>query len=74
VEHANAGVFEALNAVDSIRVNRITIEGNVANFASAGVRVTLDVNVGGRNQLITLNASTEDLVQQLGRQLLSAVL
>ncbi|APZ90696.1 hypothetical protein [Fuerstiella marisgermanici] len=73
IEQANSGLLQALDAVDSVRVTRITIEGNVSNYANAGVRVTIEMSVGGRTRLLTLNASTEDLVQQLGRQLISAV-
>ncbi len=73
IEQANSGLLQALNTVDSVRVNRITIEGNVSNYVNAGVRVTIELSVAGRIRFLTLNASTEDPVEPLGQQLISAV-
>ncbi len=73
VEHANAGVLQTLNLIDSVRVNRITIAGNVSDFKNSGLRVTLDYSIGGRSHLLTLDASADNLVEQLGKKLLAAV-
>ncbi|MEQ9410727.1 MAG: hypothetical protein RIK87_23655 [Fuerstiella sp.] len=74
VEQVNAGILQTLDFVDSLKVNRITIAGNVSDYVNAGVRVTIDCSIGGKRHLLTLNASTENMVDQLGRELLSAVL
>ncbi len=73
VEDANAGVLRALNLIDSVRVNRITIAGNVSDFRNSGLRVTLDYSIGGLDRQLTLNASADNLIQQLGKELLAAV-
>ena len=73
VEDANAGVLQALNLIDSVRVNRITIAGNVSDFRNSGLRVTLDYSIGGRDHQLTLNASADNLIQELGKELLAAV-
>lgn len=73
VEHANAGILQTLNLIDSVRVNRITITGNVSDFRNSGLSVTLDYSVGGRSHSLTVEASADNLVEQLGRKLLAAV-
>ncbi len=74
VEAANAGVLQALKQIDSVRVNRITIEGNVSDFRNSGLKVTLDYSIGRKNYKLSVNATADNLVEQLGRELLAAVL
>lgn len=74
VEHANAGILQTLKMIDSVKVNRITIAGNVSDFRSSGLKVTLDYSIGGQSHQLTVNATADNLVQQLGKELLSVVL
>lgn len=74
LEDANAGVLQALNFVDSVRVNRITIRGNVSDFRNSGLQVTLDYSIGSRNHQLSVNATADNLIEQLGRNLMSTVL
>ncbi|MEZ6043859.1 MAG: hypothetical protein R3C20_25460 [Planctomycetaceae bacterium] len=73
VERANAGVLQALNTIDSVRVTRITIAGNVSDFRNSGLKVTLDYSVGDQTRQLSLDASADNLVEQLGKELLAAI-
>lgn len=74
VEKANQGVLSALDTFDSIKVNRITFGGRVSNFTDSGLMLEIDCSIGGRNHLISLNASPDDLAEELAKKLISIVL
>lgn len=72
-ETANNGVLQALNFADSLKVNRITIAGNISDYRNSGLKVTIDCSIGGRRHILSLNASPQNLTDQLGRELLTAI-
>lgn len=73
VEKANQGILDALNLIDSIKVNRITIAGSVGKTGS-GFLIAVDYSFDGRSQLISLDASPEDIAEEVAKKLMAAVL
>ena len=74
VEKANAGVLAALATVDSLKVDQITIRGNLGDYKKSGVSVQVDYESAGRSHSLNLDLSTEDFTRNLGKQLLAEVL
>ncbi len=74
VEKANAGVLAALATVDSLKVDQITIRGNLGDYKKSGVSVQVDYESAGRSHSLNLDLSTEDFTKNLGKQLLAEVL
>lgn len=74
VEKANQGVLNALDTFDSIKVNRITFGGRISSFSESGLMLEIDCTIGGQNHLISLNASPDDLAEELAKKLISIVL
>lgn len=74
VENANQGLLTALDTFDSIRVNRITFGGRLSSFSNSGLMLEIDCTIGGRNHLISLDASPEQLAQEFAKKLIAIVL
>lgn len=73
VEKANQGILDALNLIDSIKVNRITIAGSIGK-SNSGFAIAVDYSFAGRNHLISLDASPEDIAEEVAKRLMAAVL
>ena len=74
LEAANAGVLQTLKTIDSFKVQRITISGNLNNDTSAGVGISVDTEFQGRSSQLSLHASTDEIFQQISKQVLGAIL
>lgn len=74
VEQVNSDALRYLDIADSLRVDRITLSGNVSNYVNAGVAAKVDFSFAGGNRSFTFAASTEDLVEQLANDLVDAIL
>lgn len=74
VERINSDALQYLTIADSLRVDRITLAGNLANFGSAGVSARIDASFAGNSFSLALHASTENLVEQLANDLATAIL
>ena len=73
VEKANQSVLNALDVVDSFQVKQIKISGDLANYVNAGVSVSIDTVFAGRKRSFSMSASTEGLVDQVGKEMLAAI-
>lgn len=73
IEKVNADAMRVLDIADSLRVRRITLSGDVSNYVKAGVAAKIDFSFAGGNRSLTLRASTEELVDQLTKELMTAL-
>lgn len=73
VEKANAAVLQALDQINSLKVNRITITGDLANYLEAGVSAKIESEFSGRKHTLNLEASTKGLTEKIGKELLAAI-
>lgn len=74
LESANAALFKTLDTIDSLKVRRITLAGNLANYKSAGLSISIDTEFDGRSRTLNLHASTDDLFKQLGKEVFGGIL